>query len=253
MPCASDKVGLGQRALRGKEYRVAIKASGKGPLLETLHYEEDLRKADPYFTDIPSKKADPDLLEVATALIDKKTDKFDASVFKHHHQAALRELIGHWLKSKDKGKAKAVDNVLPKAKSPARKGKTASLPAFRSPQLATLSTDLPAGSDWVFEMKYDGYRCQAAISKAKRKGKLFIDYLRNERGSTAIAPWSPRSREGAPVAVPVTWDELKTVKAANQFTLADAATRAKQPDPWKGYVSITQSIPKTMLNKLEGG
>ncbi|SEQ33326.1 DNA end-binding protein Ku [Devosia sp. YR412] len=96
----SNKVGLGQLALRGKEYLVAIKPSGKGLLLETLHYEEELRKADPYFTDIPSKKADPDLLEVATALIDKKTDKFDASVFKDHYQTALRELIGRKLKSK---------------------------------------------------------------------------------------------------------------------------------------------------------
>lgn len=91
----------------------------------------------------------------------------------------------------------------------------------------------------------------ATMSKAKRKGKLFIDYLRNERGSTAIAPWSPRSREGAPVAVPVTWDELQTIKAANQFSLTDAAERARQPDPWKDYFSTTQAITKSMLRKLE--
>lgn len=96
----SNKVGLGQLALRGKEYLVAIKPSGKGILLETLHYEEELRKADPYFTEIPTKTADADLLEVATALIDKKTAKFDAGVFKDHYQAALRELIGRKLKSK---------------------------------------------------------------------------------------------------------------------------------------------------------
>lgn len=98
----SNKVGLGQLALRGKEYLVAIKPSGKGILLETLHYEEELRKADPYFTEIPTKTADADLLEVATALIDKKTAKFDAGVFKDHYQAALRELIGRKLKSKGK-------------------------------------------------------------------------------------------------------------------------------------------------------
>ena len=96
----SNKVGLGQLALRGKEYLVAIKPAGKGLLLETLHYEAELRKADPYFSDIPAKKADPNLLEVATALIDKKTDKFDAGVFKDHYQAALRELIARKLKSK---------------------------------------------------------------------------------------------------------------------------------------------------------
>jgi DNA end-binding protein Ku len=96
----SDKIGLGQLALRGKEYLVAVKPAGKGLLLETLHYQSELRKADPYFSDIPSKKADPDLLEVATALIDKKTDKFEAGAFKDHYQAALRELIARKLKSK---------------------------------------------------------------------------------------------------------------------------------------------------------
>lgn len=98
----ADKVGLGQLALRGKEYLVAIKPAGKGLLLETLHYEDELRKADPYFSDIPARKADAELLEVATALIDKKTDKFDAKVFKDHYQTALRELIARKLKNKGK-------------------------------------------------------------------------------------------------------------------------------------------------------
>lgn len=93
-------------------------------------------------------------------------------------------------------------------------------------------------------------RYVATMSKAKRKGKLFIDYLRNERGSTAIAPWSSRSREGAPAAVPVSWDELKTVKAANQFSLAMAAERAKAPDPWADYFELDQSITKAMLKAI---
>lgn len=93
-------------------------------------------------------------------------------------------------------------------------------------------------------------RFTANIRKVNRKGKLFIDYLRNERGSTAIAPWSSRSRQGAPAAVPVSWDELETVTAANQFSLADAAARAKQPDPWKGYFSTSQSITKAMMKKV---
>jgi len=98
----SEKVGLGQLALRGKEYLVAIKPTGTGLLMETLHYEEEIRKSDPFFAEISAKKADPDLLEVATALIEKKTAKFDASVFKDHYQAALRELIARKLKSKGK-------------------------------------------------------------------------------------------------------------------------------------------------------
>eukprot|EP00919_Chromeraceae_sp_WS-2016_P031633 GHVR01074745.1.p2 GENE.GHVR01074745.1~~GHVR01074745.1.p2 ORF type:complete len:222 (+),score=48.81 GHVR01074745.1:221-886(+) len=93
-------------------------------------------------------------------------------------------------------------------------------------------------------------RFVATMSKAKRKGKLFIDYLRNERGSTAIAPWSSRSREGAPAAVPVTWKELETVKEANQFTLAMAAERARAADPWADYFTIDQSITKAMLKAV---
>ena len=93
-------------------------------------------------------------------------------------------------------------------------------------------------------------RFVATMSKAKRKGKLFIDYLRNERGSTAIAPWSSRSREGAPAAVPVTWEELDSVTAANQFSLAIAAERAKAPDPWTDYFKLDQSITKAMLKAV---
>lgn len=96
----AKKVGLGQLALRGKEYLVAIKPCGKGMLLETLHYDEEIRKADSFFSDIPAKSADDELLDVATALIDKKTDKFDPKIFKDHYQAALRELIQRKLKSK---------------------------------------------------------------------------------------------------------------------------------------------------------
>ena len=96
----SRKVGLGQLALRGKEYLVSIKPCGKGMLMETLHYEDELKKSDSFFSEIPAKAADDELLTVATALIDKKTTKFDPRAFKDHYQAALRELIDRKLKSK---------------------------------------------------------------------------------------------------------------------------------------------------------
>jgi len=95
-------------------------------------------------------------------------------------------------------------------------------------------------------------RFVANMSKAKRKGRMFVDYLRNERGSTAIAPWSSRSRPGAPAAVPVTWDELHDITAANQFNLAAAADRAKRPDPWKGYFSTSQTVTKAMVKDVGG-
>ncbi len=96
----SEKVGLGQLALRGRESLVALKPTGTGMLLETLHYEEEIRKADPFFSTIPARKADAELLDVATALIRKKTAPFDASVFKDNYRTALRALIDEKLASK---------------------------------------------------------------------------------------------------------------------------------------------------------
>jgi bifunctional non-homologous end joining protein LigD len=61
----------------------------------------------------------------------------------------------------------------------------------------------------------------ANMSKAKRVGKIFIDYLRNQRGSTAVLPYSARAREGAPVAAPIAWGELKDYKNAHAYSIAD--------------------------------
>ncbi|HEY4202372.1 MAG TPA: DNA ligase D [Devosiaceae bacterium] len=93
-------------------------------------------------------------------------------------------------------------------------------------------------------------RFVATMAKVKRKGRMFIDYLRNERGSTAIAPYSTRSRDGAPVATPVTWEEIETIAGANVFSLAEAAARASGPDPWKGYETARKPITKAMLKKV---
>lgn len=94
----TGKVGLGQLAMRGREYLVAVKPCGSGLLLETLHYEEELRDADPMFKGIPKKKADGDLLDVATALIERKSAPFDASAFKDHYENALRALVKRKMK-----------------------------------------------------------------------------------------------------------------------------------------------------------
>lgn len=91
----------------------------------------------------------------------------------------------------------------------------------------------------------------ANIRKEKRKGRMFVDYLRNERGSTAIAPFSTRARPGIPCAVPVAWDELDALPHANVFTLETAAAKAKEPDPWPDYFKLKQSITKAMLKKAE--
>ncbi|WP_018235529.1 Ku protein [Ensifer sp. BR816] len=102
---SANKIGLGQLTLRGREYLVAVKPCGDGLLLETLRYADELRKADPMFSEISGRKADKELLEVAAALIEKKTAPFDADAFKDNYAAALRDLV----KRKMKGKTARVE------------------------------------------------------------------------------------------------------------------------------------------------
>ncbi len=85
------------------------------------------------------------------------------------------------------------------------------------------------------------------MTKAARKGKIYLDYLRNERGSTAVAPYSPRARAGLPVAVPLSWSELKTPQFP-RFTVSEFPKWKNRlaRDPWKGMLNLQQSliIPK---------
>jgi DNA end-binding protein Ku len=97
---ASGKVGLGQITLRGKEYIAAVKPCNDGLLLETLHYEDEIREADPLFAKISDEEVPEDLLDVATTLIEKKTAEFDISRFKDHYTAAMRDLIKRKTSSK---------------------------------------------------------------------------------------------------------------------------------------------------------
>ncbi len=96
----------------------------------------------------------------------------------------------------------------------------------------------------------DRSRFVATMTKAKRKGRIFIDHFRNQRGSTAICPYSPRAREGAPVATPIAWDELDDLKSANGFHFADVIRRVDGTDPWPGYAKTRQGLTKTGLKRI---
>ncbi|MDP3783358.1 MAG: non-homologous end-joining DNA ligase, partial [Sphingopyxis sp.] len=88
-------------------------------------------------------------------------------------------------------------------------------------------------------------RYVATMSKAKRKGKIFIDWLRNQRGSTAILPYSARAREGAPVAVPIGWDALADVKGAGAWSIkhADELIKRAAGADLKGWGFAAQTLP----------
>lgn len=80
------------------------------------------------------------------------------------------------------------------------------------------------------------------MSKAKRKGKIFLDYLRNGRGSTAVAPYSTRARLGAPVSMPLSWDELGDEVRGNTFNIKNSDERFSE-NPWADFYKLKQ-VPK---------
>lgn len=95
-------------------------------------------------------------------------------------------------------------------------------------------------------------RFVATASKAKRKGKIFIDYLRNARGATSVAAYSTRAREGAPVSMPIAWDEVDDADPAG-WTVKNTRQRiaAQKQDPWAGIYDIRQSLTQARREKLE--
>lgn len=85
----------------------------------------------------------------------------------------------------------------------------------------------------------------ATATKSKRKGRIFVDYLRNSREATAVAPFSTRARPGAAVSVPIDWSELGTLKSADQYTVKNLPQRLarQRKDPWAGIGRVKQKLP----------
>ena len=92
----------------------------------------------------------------------------------------------------------------------------------------------------------------ANMSKQKRKGKIYIDYLRNTKGATAIAAYSTRARPGAPVSVPLSWEELSVDVRSDHFTVDNVVERLNslKQDPWRDYVSVKQKLTRKMRASL---
>ncbi|MGX7953645.1 non-homologous end joining protein Ku [Tsuneonella sp. HG249] len=112
---AKKKVALGQLSVRGREQLVSLKPCGKGLVMETLRYEDEVRRAQGYFKDIPATKPAKPMLDLAGSLIDQKSGPFDASEFHDRYVEALKRIIDK--KAKSKGK-----KVLEDVEEPAARG-----------------------------------------------------------------------------------------------------------------------------------
>ena len=113
----SEMVGLGQLTMRGREYLCAIRPCGDGLLLETLHYADEIRQADPLFSAIEDEEADEDLLSVAEELIRRKAKPFEPEAFRDNYDAALRDLIERKRKNRKTPRAKAGGDEAPSAEN----------------------------------------------------------------------------------------------------------------------------------------
>jgi bifunctional non-homologous end joining protein LigD len=89
-------------------------------------------------------------------------------------------------------------------------------------------------------------RYVASATKSKRNHRIFVDYLRNSREATAVAPYSTRARSGAPVSTPIDWSELGALKSSNQYTVLNLPARLKRlrSDPWKEIARVKQTLPR---------
>ncbi|MBA2780742.1 DNA ligase D [Billgrantia kenyensis] len=100
--------------------------------------------------------------------------------------------------------------------------------------------------------KDDPQRLTTNMSKAKREGRIFIDYLRNGRGATAVASYTVRARPNAPVAVPIRWDELNAALRADRYNVQNLRRRlsALREDPWAGFDEAARPLDAKLLKAV---
>lgn len=96
-------------------------------------------------------------------------------------------------------------------------------------------------------------RYLTSASKEQREGRIYVDYVRNSWSASAVAPYSTRSRAGAPVSFPLAWDELGADTTPDRFTVRTVPELVRtKPDPWAGMAESRQAVTKEVRAKLRG-
>jgi bifunctional non-homologous end joining protein LigD len=88
------------------------------------------------------------------------------------------------------------------------------------------------------------------MSKARRKGKIYIDWVRNTREATAIASYSTRARPGAPVALPLSWDELASLQSPPRESVREVPRRMAMADPWADFEASRRPLTRAALARV---
>jgi bifunctional non-homologous end joining protein LigD len=137
------------------------------------------------------------------------------------------------------------------ARTTGGKGLHVVLPLIRRASWAELKALAKSFVDSLVRAEPKRYIAQS--SKAKRTGKIFLDYLRNDQGSTAIASYSTRARPGAPVATPLSWDELSASLRPARFNTKTIPQRLRtlKQDPWHDFFEIRQATTREMRERIE--
>jgi bifunctional non-homologous end joining protein LigD len=144
----------------------------------------------------------------------RRHDYPDRLIFSTHLQCSFEALKLAAQDLRQRLKKKGLESFL---KCTGGKGLHITVPLAGKDKRQRVKSFAASVADEMVAVAPDAY--VATMSKAKRKGKIFIDYFRNDYTATSVADYAVRARQGAPVAVPLTWKELKNLKGADQFTM----------------------------------